>query len=82
VVSKIPFEMKGKASVTNEEANIPIFGEERRLYREVRLTYMVSSKEKPENYLIYSMEIELGPSVFYNDSKTRNSPIKESINKD
>ena len=39
----------------------------RRLYIEVRLSYMVSNKDKLVNYPIYSMETKLGSSVFYND---------------
>lgn len=45
-------------------ATIPIFGEYRRLYREIRLAYMVSSKDNIENYPIYSVETELGSSGF------------------
>ena len=52
-------------------ATIPIFGEQRKLYREVKLAYMVNSKDTPENYPIHFVEIELGSSVFYNDSQSQ-----------
>ena len=48
-------------------ATIPVFREHRRLYREVRLAYMVSNKDKSVNYPIYYVETELGSSIFYND---------------
>jgi hypothetical protein len=46
---------------------IPIFGQERRLYREVFLKYMVSSKAQPNNHHIYSIDTEVGSSIFYNN---------------
>ena len=48
-------------------ATIPVFGQERILYREVLLKYMVSSKRKPNNHPIYSFDTEFGSSIFYND---------------
>jgi hypothetical protein len=40
---------------------------------------MVSSKDKPENYPIYSMETELGSLVFYNDSQFQEENQKKEI---
>ena len=37
-------------------ATILVFGEHRRLYREARLTYMVSSKDNLENNPIYYVD--------------------------
>jgi hypothetical protein len=48
-------------------ATIPGFGQEKRLYREVFLKYMVSSKTQPNNHPIYSVDTEVGSSIFYND---------------
>ena len=62
--------LKGNLQMDLSFATIPIFGEHRRLYMEVRLVYMVSSKDKPENYPIYSIETDLGYSVFYNNSQS------------
>jgi hypothetical protein len=49
-------------------ATIPIFGQERILYREVLLKFMVSSKRKQDNHPIYFIDIEVGSTIFYNDS--------------
>jgi hypothetical protein len=48
-------------------ATIPIFGQDIWLYREVLLKYMVSSKMQPNNHPIYSIDMEVGSSIFYND---------------
>ena len=49
-------------------ATIPIFGEQRRLYRENRLAYMISSPEYLENHPIYSVDTNLGSAIFCNDT--------------
>ena len=49
-------------------ATIPFFGEQRRLYRETRMAYMVSSKEKPQNFPIYSFDTGLGSTILFNES--------------
>ena len=59
--------LKGTLQMDMPYATILVFGEQRRLYRENRLAYMVSSKEKPDNHPIYVIDTELGSSVFYND---------------
>jgi ribonuclease HI len=47
-------------------ATIPIFGgEHQRLYREVRLAYLVSDHENPGNHPIYAVEDEIGSSIFH-----------------
>jgi hypothetical protein len=46
---------------------IPVFGQYRRLYREVLLKYMVSNKAQPNNHPIYSMDTKMGSSIFFND---------------
>lgn len=48
-------------------ATIPIFGEKRILYRETRMNYMVSSKEKPQNFPTYDVETELGSVILFNE---------------
>ena len=48
-------------------ATIPLFGGHWRLYRENRLTYMVSSQDKPDNHPIYVVDTYLGSSIFCND---------------
>jgi hypothetical protein len=47
-------------------ATIPVFGgEQRRLYREVRLAYLVSDHKNPTNHPIYVVEDNLGSSIFH-----------------
>jgi len=65
---------------------IPVFGQERRLYREVLLKYMVSRKSKPNNHPIYSIDTEVGSSIFYNDlcfeeesPKVLDLPMKDEV---
>jgi hypothetical protein len=59
--------LKGTLQMDMYYATIHVFGQDRRLYREVFLKYMVSNKSQPSNHPIYSVEIELGSSIFFND---------------
>jgi hypothetical protein len=59
--------LKGTLQMDMSYAMIPIFGQERRLYKEVLLKYMVSSKTHPNNHPIYSIDTKVGSSIFYND---------------
>jgi len=49
-------------------ATIPVFGEQKRLYRETIMAYMVSSKDKPQNFPIYSCDTGLGSAILFNES--------------
>lgn len=49
-------------------ATIPLFGEQRRLYQETRMDYMVRSKDKPQNFPIYSFDTGLGSAILFNGS--------------
>ena len=45
-------------------ATIPIFGgEQRRLYRESQLTYIVSDEADPTNHPIFALDTDLGSSL-------------------
>jgi hypothetical protein len=47
-------------------ATIHVFvGEHKRLYREVRLAYIVSDHQNPNNHPIYAVEDGIGSSIFY-----------------
>jgi hypothetical protein len=59
--------LKGTLQMDMSYATIPVFGQERRLYRKVILKYMVSSKTQQNNHPIYSIDIEVGFSICYND---------------
>ena len=45
---------------------IPIFNQQRRLWRENRLKYMINNKECPENHPIYDVDTEMGSAIFFN----------------
>ena len=47
-------------------ATIPIFSEQRRLYRENCLAYMINNKDNTEKHPIYSIDTDMGYTMFYN----------------
>jgi hypothetical protein len=59
--------LKGTLQMDMLYATIPVFGQERRLYKEVFLKYMVSRKTQPNKHPIYYVDTEIGSSIFYND---------------
>jgi hypothetical protein len=59
-------------------ATIPVFGgEHRRLYREVRLAYLVSDHQNPSNHPIYAVEDELVSSIFHINDKTNEVSMRK-----
>ena len=58
--------LKGTLQMDMSYDTIPVFGERRRLYRENRLAYMISSPKYPENDALYSVETYLGSAIFCN----------------
>lgn len=46
---------------------IPIFGQQRRLYGETLMNYMLSSQEKKKNYPLHYVNSYLDSFIFYND---------------
>jgi hypothetical protein len=45
-------------------ATIPIFGgENKRLYREAQLDYIISDEANPTNHLVFSFDTDLGSSI-------------------
>jgi ribonuclease HI len=59
--------LKGTLQLDMSYATIPVFGQQRRLYREMLMKYMVSSQEKPHNYPLYSAHSDLDSFILYND---------------
>jgi hypothetical protein len=59
--------MKGTLQLDMSYATIPVFGQQRRLYRETLMKYMVSSQENPHNYPLYSTHSDLDSFILYND---------------
>lgn len=49
-------------------ATIPMFGQLRKLYREKKMKYMITSKEKPHNHPINVLHTNLESFVLYLDS--------------
>ena len=49
-------------------ATIPIQDGSRRLYSEKRTRYVVSSQDRPDIHHIYVVDIDLGSSIFFNDT--------------
>ena len=50
-------------------ATIPVFGMLRRLYRANRLAYTINNRENPENHPIYSVDIDMGSSMLFNEAR-------------
>jgi len=63
--------LKGTLQMDMSYATIPIFVEQRILYRGNRLAYMISSPECPQNHPIYSIDTNLGSVIFCNDSSNK-----------
>jgi hypothetical protein len=59
--------LKGTLQLDMSYATIPVFGQQRRLYRETLMKYMVNSQEKPHNYPLYSVHSDLDSFILYND---------------
>jgi ribonuclease HI len=59
--------LKGTLRLDMSYATIPVFGQQRRLYRETLMKYMVNSQEKPHNYPLYSAHFDLDSFILYND---------------
>jgi hypothetical protein len=62
--------LRGALKLDMSYATIPVFEQQRRIYRETWMKYMVSSQEKPLNYPLYSAHSELDSFILYNDGDT------------
>jgi hypothetical protein len=62
--------LKGTLQLDMSYATIPVFEQQRRLYRETLMKYMISSQEKPHNYPLYSAHSDLDSFILYNDGDT------------
>jgi len=60
--------LKGTLQLDFSYATIPIFGQLRKLYREKKMKYMITSKEKPVNHPINVVHTDLESFVLYSDS--------------
>ena len=57
--------LKGTMQMDMSYATIFVIGEQRILYRENILSYMINNPECPKNHTIYSVETDLGSANFY-----------------
>ena len=57
--------LKGTLQMDLSYATIPVFGKQRRLYRENCLAYMINNTE---NHPIYSVDTDMGSSMLFNDA--------------
>jgi hypothetical protein len=62
--------LKGTLQLDMSYATIPVLGQQRRLYRETLMKYMVSSQAKPHNYPLYSTHSHIDSFILYNDDNT------------
>lgn len=74
-VSKV----KGTIQMDMSYTTIPVFGEQRRLYKESRMAYMFNNEDKPQKFPVYAMEIELGSSILFNEitNNTKNQCVEK-----
>jgi hypothetical protein len=63
--------LKGTLQLDMSYATIPVFGQQRRLYKETLMKYMVSSQKKPHNYPLYSAHSDLDSFILYIDGDTK-----------
>jgi len=60
-------------------ATKPVFGgEHQRIYKEVRVDYLVSDHENLSNHPIYAVKDELGSSIFHISDKTTEASVRKT----
>ena len=69
--------IQGSLQMDMSFATIPVFNQTRRLYREARMKYMVSNRDKPNNTPIYSIHSNLDSFILYNEGDIHKQ-IKEN----
>jgi ribonuclease HI len=62
--------LRGTLQLDMSYATIPVFGQQRWLYRETLMKYMVSSQEKSHNYPLYFTHSDFDSFILYNDGDT------------
>ena len=58
--------LQGSLQLDMSYGTIFVFGQQRKLYRDTLMKYMVSSEEKPQNFPIYSMYLDMDSFILYN----------------
>ena len=70
--------IKGALQMDMSYSTIPVFDEQRKLYREQKMAYMVSSAERPNNHPIYSLDTELGSAILFNEEGEEGFSLQNS----
>lgn len=60
--------LKGTLQLDFSYATIPVFGQMRKVYREQKMKYMITSKEKPVNHPVNYVQTDLESYVLFVDS--------------
>ena len=61
--------LQGSLQMDMSYAIIPVFNQNRKLYRESHMKYMVSNIDKPNNSPIYSIQSSLDSFILYNEDQ-------------
>lgn len=64
--------LRGTLQLDFSYAIIPVFGQLRKLYRETKMKFMITSKERPNNHPINVVHTDLESFILYNDSGLNN----------
>ena len=62
---------QGSLQLDMSYTTISVFGHPKKLYRETLMKYVVSSKERPQNFLIYSIHSDIDSFILYNDENNQ-----------
>jgi len=75
--------LQGTLQMDMTYGTIPVFGQQRRLYRETLINYMVSSQEKPNNYPLYYVNSNLNSFILHNDESVEDevSHLEDELSK-
>ena len=59
--------LQGTIQMDMTYVTIPVFNQNRRLYRESHMQYTVTSQDRPQNFPLYSINIGLDSFILFND---------------
>jgi hypothetical protein len=71
--------LRGTLELDMYYTTILVFGQQRRLYRETLMKYMVNIQEKPHNYPLYSAHFDMDSFILYNigDFQEQNTQLED-----
>jgi len=71
--------LQGSLQLDMSYATIFVFGQQRKLYRDTLMKYMVSNAEKPQNLPIYSMHSDMDSFILYNSDHGKKEITVEEL---